>query len=374
MTIARCPDRFRFERLALIGLGLCTGAFAIASPARDDAPRATPKAILETEPVPSQGDAADDPAIWIHPRDPRQSLVLGTDKKGGLNVFDLEGRRIQLVSDSSRPNNVDVLYGFPLEGRTVDLVVAGTRSRSRPGIAFWQIDPDSRRLSEVGAVPAFNVFDGAEPYGSCVYKSPRDHAFYVFVTSKDGAVEQYRLDADGRASIQATRVRTLRVDSTAEGCVADFDLGRLYVAEEDVGIWGFGAEPDSGTSRTLVARVGEHGLAADVEGLTIYYASGSKGYLIASSQGSNTFQVYQRDGSNSFVLTIDPAAGSIGDIGESDGIDVTNVATSSRFPHGLFVCQDGRARNGRQNFKFFSWKDIAGDRLIVDTKRSVRSH
>ncbi len=178
--------------------------------ASTDDPRATPKAAVETEPVPSQGDAADDPAIWIHPNDPRQSLVLGTDKKGGLNVFDLEGRRIQLVSDGSRPNNVDVLYGFPLDGRTVDLVVAGTRSRSRPGIAFWQIVPDSRRLTEVGTIPAFTVFDGAEPYGSCVYKSPRNQAFYVFVTSKDGAIEQYRLDASGRASIRATRVRAMR--------------------------------------------------------------------------------------------------------------------------------------------------------------------
>jgi 3-phytase len=368
------PSRFSLRLLAFIGLSLCVGMMVSARSASADDPRVTPKATVETEPVPSQGDAADDPAIWIHPRDPRQSLVLGTDKKGGLNVFDLEGRRIQLVSDGSRPNNVDVLYGFPLDGRTVDLVVAGTRSRSRPGIAFWQIDPDSRRLTEVGTIPAFTVFEGAEPYGSCVYKSPRDQAFYVFVTSKDGVIEQYRLDSGGRTSIRATRVRALRVDSTVEGCVADFDLGRLYVAEEDVGIWAFGAEPDSGTSRTLVARVGEHGLAADVEGLTIYYASGSKGYLIASSQGSNTFQVYKRDGTNSFVLTIDPAAGSIGDVGESDGIDVTNVATSSRFPHGLFVCQDGRARNGRQNFKFFPWDEIAGDRLIVDTKRSARSH
>jgi 3-phytase len=366
--------QFSYKLRALVGLSLCTGAVALAQPASEDPPRATPHAIVETEPVPSQGDAADDPAIWIHPNDPHRSLVLGTDKKGGLNVFDLDGKRIQLVSDGSRPNNVDVFYGFPLGGRAVDLVVAGVRSRSRPGVAFWRIDPESRLLTEVAPTPAFTVFDGAEPYGSCVYKSPRDHAFYVFVTSKDGGVEQYRLDPDGASSIRATRVRSFRVASTAEGCVADFDLGWLYIAEEDVGIWRYGAEPDSGASRTLVARVGEHGLADDVEGLTIYYASGSKGYLIGSSQGANKFQVYQRDGTNAFVLTIDPSAGTIGDVGETDGIDVTNVATSPQFPQGLFVCQDGRARNGRQNFKYFAWDQIAGDRLIIDTKRPARSH
>ncbi len=372
MAVVRFPDRSRFKRLALVGFSVCIGMLASAGPAADDAPRSKPKAIVETEPVPSQGDAADDPAIWIHPTNPERSLVLGTDKKGGLNVFDLDGKRIQLISDGSRPNNVDVLYGFPLGGRAVDLAVAGTRSRSRPGLAFWRIDPDTGRLSELGPIPAFTVFGGAEPYGSCVYKSPRDGASYVFLTSKDGVVEQYRLDAEGPSSIRATRVRTLNVDSTAEGCVADFDVGWLYVAEEDVGIWRFGAEPDAGTSRTLIARVGDHGLAADVEGLTIYYASGNKGYLIASSQGANTFQVFERDGSNAFVLTIDPSSGTIGDVSESDGIDVTNVATSPRFPRGLFVCQDGRARNGRQNFKFFAWEQIAGDRLIVDAKRPAR--
>jgi 3-phytase len=46
------------------------------------------------------GDAADDPAIWVHPVDPALSLVLGTDKKGGLNVFDLEGKR--LLIDTAR--------------------------------------------------------------------------------------------------------------------------------------------------------------------------------------------------------------------------------------------------------------------------------
>ena len=36
------------------------------------------------------------------------------------------------------------------------------------------------------------------------------------------------------------------------------------------------------------------------------------------------------------------------------------------------VCQDGRQRNGRQNFKFFAWQDIAGDRLLIDTARPAR--
>src|SRR5262245_38111750 len=84
----------------------------------------TPAAKVQTEPVPSAGDAADDPAIWIHPGDPASSLVIGTDKKGGLHAYSLDGRDRQLVSPGSRPNNVDIVYGFRLADRPVDLAIA----------------------------------------------------------------------------------------------------------------------------------------------------------------------------------------------------------------------------------------------------------
>src|SRR5256885_2032975 len=81
----------------------------------------TPAVRIDTDPVPSTGDAADDPAIWIHPTHPEQSLVLGTDKRGGLHVYGMDGHERSVVSDGARPNNVDVLYGFRLGGKSVDL-------------------------------------------------------------------------------------------------------------------------------------------------------------------------------------------------------------------------------------------------------------
>ena len=81
------------------------------------------------------------------------------------------------------------------------------------------------------------------------------------------------------------------------------------------------------------------------------------------------FKVYDREGSNAFVQTIDPGGDPRLDVGETDGVDVTNVATSSWFPRGLFVCQDGRQHGSRQNFKFFAWEDVAGGRLLIDTTR-----
>jgi 3-phytase len=81
--------------------GLAAGLAAAAGPPpggdRASEPISTPAAHVQTEAVPSSGDAADDPAIWVHPRVPARSLVLGTDKKGGLHVFDLAGKRVQTI-------------------------------------------------------------------------------------------------------------------------------------------------------------------------------------------------------------------------------------------------------------------------------------
>src|ERR1044071_2071368 len=108
-----------------------SGAFAavifFSCPAQSATPIVQPEARAQTAPVPHKKDAADDPAVWIHPQQPELSLILGTDKQGGLHSYNMDGSPHEMVSDGSKPNNVDVLYGFKLDGRTVDLAVASAR-------------------------------------------------------------------------------------------------------------------------------------------------------------------------------------------------------------------------------------------------------
>ena len=54
--------------LASLILLIFPGLFAFATMVTLDDRPIRPKAAIETEPVPSEGDAADDPAIWIHPK------------------------------------------------------------------------------------------------------------------------------------------------------------------------------------------------------------------------------------------------------------------------------------------------------------------
>ena len=69
---------------------------------------------VETTPMETGGDAADDPAIWIDPADPARSVVIGTQKQSGLYVYGLDGKVIQYLPDG-RMNNVDLRGDFALE-------------------------------------------------------------------------------------------------------------------------------------------------------------------------------------------------------------------------------------------------------------------
>lgn len=331
-----------------------------------------PAARAETRPVPHGDDAADDPAIWIHPTSPELSLILGTDKQAGLHVYHLDGSERAMVAPDSKPNNVDVLYGFNLQGRPTDLAVLTTRADRARGLQFWAIDSQTRQLSDVTQGGTLPVVPGDEPYGCCGYRNPRTGAAYVFVTAKSGAVEQYELSVNLAERVDAERVRAFQFKFTVEGCVADEELGVVYFGEETRGIWKVAAEPSPHLPPVLMAKVGENGLRQDVEGLAIYSGPNGSGYLIVSSQGNNTFKIYERGEPHRFVTTIAPVAGKFGDVEETDGIAVSNRALPPLFPKGLFIAQDGRNGRAKQNFKLFAWEEIAGTTLLIDVTSSPR--
>src|SRR5262249_43423123 len=149
--------------------------------------------------------------------------------------------------------------------------------------------------------------------------------------------------------------------SQAEGCAADDETGALYIAEEDVGLWRYEAEPGAGDKRVQVDSTDKGHLKADVEGIAIYYGARGTGYLIVSSQGDDNYAVYRREGQNEFVghfaVIADPRLGIDGS-SETDGLDVISTPLGSAFPYGVFVAQDGRniAPSERQNFKLVPWE------------------
>lgn len=347
----------------VIGWSEVAQALALSKPAAAAAPAAARKSArtveprVETEPVDSYGDAADDPAIWVDKRDPSRSVVIGTDKKLGLNVYDLKGKRLQVLADG-RMNNVDLREGFMLGGKPTTIVAA--TNRTTRSISLYRFDPATRRLASIAGTLESGMSD---PYGLCMYHSAKTGDVYVIANdSVDGKYRQWRvLDRDGKAAIEL--VREIAVGSQAEGCAADDELGLLYIAEEDVALWVYSAEPDGGEERTAIDKVEGGNLKADVEGVSIYAGAGGKGYVVASNQGEDDYVVYRREAPHAFVGKFHVVANEtlgIDGSSETDGLDVVSAPLGPDYPAGLLVVQDGRnlMPAQRQNFKYVSWKDV----------------
>ncbi|MDA0680996.1 MAG: phytase [Proteobacteria bacterium] len=313
----------------------------------------------QTDPVTTFGDAADDPAIWVHPDDPSLSVIIGTQKKLGINVYDLSGRQLQSLADG-RINNADIRYGFMLGGESVDIVTGSNRTNQ--SISIWKVDPVTRTLVEIAdGIIATGMGD---PYGQCMYKSPTTGYFYVYINDTDGVVKQWQLVDAGNGKVGVTLVREFSVGSQTEGCTADDELGHLYVGEENNALWKYSAEPDGGDERIMVDDVESGNLTADVEGVSIYYGPEGTGYIIASNQGADNYLVYERQGDNRFLghfhVVADEVTG-IDGASETDGLDVTSANLGPQFPHGVLIVQDGRNITpvDKQNYKIVPWERVA---------------
>jgi myo-inositol-hexaphosphate 3-phosphohydrolase len=350
----------------LVGLGAPVASAAVAQVT----------ATVETAPIHGSGDAADDPAIWIHPTDPSKSTIIGTDKSTdgrGLVVYDLSGRELFYYPDG-RMNNVDVRYNFPLGSSRVGLVGVSNRARS---LDFYKVNESDGSLTKVGSfAPTANI---GTPRGFSFYHSPDTGKYFAYVTDI-GKVEQWELDGS-TGSVTGRLVRSWTVSGPAhtEGLVADDEMKRLYVAQEDIGgIWRYGAEPGDSTAGTRVVSTTENGgdIVQDIKGISIYYGSGGAGYLLAASQGSNRFHAYARDDNRPLGAFAIPAGNGIDAVTGMDGVDVTNFGAGGPFPQGFFVTQDTANDGGqRQNFKAVPWQSIAAaytPALIVDAAYDPR--
>ncbi|MYM63115.1 phytase [Pseudomaricurvus sp. HS19] len=311
-------------------------------------------ALVQTEPVSGHGDAADDPAIWVDYKAPHRSLILGTNKKEGLQVYNLEGELLQSLA-IGRLNNVDVRQGVQMQGESLDLAVASHRDHN--SLSLFVIDPLTSRVRHAADLPT----ELAEIYGICLYQPAADQ-LYAFANSKEGEVIQYRLQADAEG-FHSEAVRRWKMDTQPEGCVADDEGHRLFIAEEDTGIWVLGADADAATELEPVMAVGET-LKADVEGIALYTrGAGQSPLLVASSQGNDSYVVM--DSVAPYSLLANFRIGINGDAGidgasETDGLEVTSANLGGGWSTGLLVVQDGRNRlpQATQNFKLIPWSGI----------------
>jgi myo-inositol-hexaphosphate 3-phosphohydrolase len=314
----------------------------------------TPVVITDKTP-----NDTDDPAIWYNKLDPEKSLILGTDKgdsTGGIFVFDLKGKLNTSLSiyGLSRPNNIDVEYGFIFNGKLTDIAVFTERGRDMIRVISL---PDCKFIDN-GGIPVFVGDSLRSPMGIGLYKDKKKNV-YAFVGRKAGPAEgyifQYKLISND-STVIVQKIRAIGKYSgkkEIESIVVDDELGFLYYSDETVGIRKYYADADKGNQE--LALFAQTGVTGDHEGLSIYKMDNGQGYIVLSDQKANKFQVFTRNGTkdnpNNHQLIRIVKAQTKG----SDGSEILNLPLGSTFPGGIFV-----AMSSDKTFQFYKAEDIVG--------------
>lgn len=361
----------RFHLSLLLALSLIWPAAVAAKPGKTAPVPGALKPRIVTE---ATKHDTDDPAIWINPADPAQSLILGTDKDadGALYVWGLDGKihHDKVVRGLVRPNNVDVAYGVMLGGKPTDIAVVTERYAHR--LRAYRL-PDMAPV-DGGGISVFAGERARDCMGVALYTRAADGALFAIVSRSDylaplqGYLHQYRLVDDGTGVLRGVFTRSFGQWSgkkEIEAIAVDNELGYVYYADENHGIRKYHADPGHEDAEDELAVFGLDGFAEDREGISIYQTGPRAGYILVSNQQNNSMRVYSRAGpaanphDHAFLKEVD-----ISTI-ESDGNEVTSVALPG-FPHGLLVAMS----NGKV-FHYYAWEDIAGSDLkkVSDGKR-----
>jgi 3-phytase len=298
------------------------------------------KPLRETATEPHQ---TDDPAIWIHPTKPAESLIFGTVKMaapdGAIAVYRMDGTRLMRIANVDRPNNVDVAYGVRFGKRTIDIAVATERNKGR--LRMFEVVPGVGLKDAVAPV----VFAGekgqaAQPMGIAMYKRKRDGAVFAIVSRKSGPSGSYLWQYRIREDLTLEKVREFGLYSGSkeiEAVAVDDEREIVYYSDEGAGIRKYHADPAHPEAAKELALFGQSGWKGDREGLAVH-----RRFLVATDQqpGNSVFHVFDRDTLRelgTFRVGADT----------TDGIDIAR--------NGLFVAMNDR----RHNFILVEWKAIA---------------
>lgn len=302
-------------------------------------------ANVETEPVFVGDDAADDMCVLENFNNPESSLIISSDKKYGIIVYDLEGVKIYDY-EVGRINNVDILPSRSFQNK---YIVAGTnRTYNSIDIYLFNSKGELENLILRKEIPSLK-----DVYGVTFYRD--EFNTYLFISDKKGNVEQWSYNND-EVNSEIKFVRKLKFSSLVEGLVADESKGKIYIGQERKGIWELNAFPSFDSQKKLIFKKSKN-FKPDFEGLALRDDGNGEGYLIASVQGSNGYLIIDRKSLDAKIFFRIIDGDKIDGTTETDGIDVTSIKTS-KFPNGFFIAQDDDNDGLNQNFKLVDWNKI----------------
>ncbi len=330
------------------------------------------EAIYETPPVITEGDAADDPAIWVNKNNPSNSIIFGTDKKSGIYSYNLQGQELS-YTNLGRINNVDTRsMNLGDDENVSDFTFLFGSNRTLGSVDLWVFEDNKTRQKlknnswEVPSKPSFRGKSNIIVYGICAGIDPK-YGLVAFLTEDTGPrVEVWNLTDNG-----LDLITTFNNGGESEGCVYDDFNRTLFISEEEVRgvLKAYRLDDSFDFSEPYIVDSREGQIGGDPEGVSLYKTSNNSGYLILSSQGDSKFNLYDRNYPYDYITSFRIGSSkSIDNVTDTDGIETINFKLSDEYPEGIMIAQDGLNKDGyktkRQNFKIVSFKDVL-DALTV---------
>jgi len=295
--------------------------------------------IRDIQPVlstPQDLNETDDPAIWLHHRNPANSLILGTIKterpQGALAVYDLQGKQLERHGGLDMPNNVDVLGD--------DGIVTQPALHS---VRTFQMRVQAPHLAWGNTVEVFRgeSADWREPMGVALYRRSRDGARYAILSRAGGPKHnflwEYKIDSAGFTKVRAFGEFSGLGD--VEAVAVDHGNELVYYSDERCCVRVYRADPDAAGAGVEIARFATKGFKGDREGIAI-----TDKYIIVTDQISprSEFHVFDKTTYREVAIWRGVAR-------QTDGIAATSVPLGPRFPRGILVAM----HEGGRNFQFY---------------------
>ena len=325
-------------------------------------PEIAPK--YETPEIATIGDAADDPAIWFNSLKPHQSLVLGTDKRSGVYIYNLKGRKLGFTK-AGNINNID-LRTINNSNNSSTFIVGSNRSLQTIDLWIYQ-DKDIRKSLlrnkfSLSLSPNIRVKSNINIYGICAGNDP-EFGLIVFATEDGGPnveIWQYKNNA-------LKLLKTFNNKGESEGCIFDDENRTLFISEENIRgvLRAYKVENNLNFSSPTIIDNRKGNIGYDPEGIAIYKETSKSGFIVLSNQGDSLFNLYNRQAPYEYITSfkVGPSLyGVIDGVSDTDGVAILNKKLNRDFPKGIMVVQDGYNKDKKidknQNFKFVSFADV----------------
>jgi 3-phytase len=347
-------------RAWLIALTAALAACSQKAPAPGAEPAmATVASAGET--APTAEDGANAVAIWVHPEDGAQSLILGAGGTGGLEVYGLDGALKQRVSDIEA-SQVMVRYGFEIGGGKRPLVLAYDPMRST--LIGYTIDNGA-----LERLPGAPIVADDELTGLCGYTSAITGRVYALGMTDSGEMMQLDLFAKGNA-LEGRLVRSVALGKGIEYCVVDEASGTMYYGDEALGVMSLPVDPETDPARTIVDLAAPRGgITEEVKGVALAQGTDGQALLIVSDTSSERFSAYDLAGKLIGRFQVG-AGGKVDAVGENEGIALATIPMGDTYPEGVLVIADQYNDGEHSNFKLVGWREVRGA-LAVATKEFV---